>query len=277
MVLRYEDTSLAVPWRACRLAGVTNTGPQHVKLLTAACPPRSPHQLEPECTPGQQAGVQAGGANLMEHAHHTEAEQGLIAGQGDGTPTSTHTRHSLPVSTSMSALHRLPRGTKVSVVATEDLVPGDVMVVEAGEVPADLVLLQGEVVLEESAITGESASATRVALSQHLGACKGWSGAAPPTHTQLLHGTQVLATGGSLCLAMVVASGQSTTKGQLVQQMLRSRARLPPLMREAFVVVGLLLIMGMAFYGWVCLVRMHGGMKTWRAGSETAMCRPKTF
>lgn len=52
-------------------------------------------------------------------------------------------------------------------MGADEVVTGDVVVVEAGEAAADLVLVSGEAVVEESAITGEDTPLNRSALDLH--------------------------------------------------------------------------------------------------------------
>lgn len=102
-----------------------------------------------------------------------------------------------------------------------DLVPGDLIVLPAGNfvMPCDAVLLNGQCIVNESVLTGESVPVTKTALHS--------SNEIYNTNTHKRHtlfsGTTIIQTrfyGGEKILARVVRTGFDTTKGQLIKSIL---------------------------------------------------------
>ncbi|KAI0244014.1 hypothetical protein L0F63_003763, partial [Massospora cicadina] len=100
-------------------------------------------------------------------------------------------------------------------VASVELVPGDVFRVEVGRpVPCDAVLLSGEVIVNESMLTGEAMPVRKLALNADL---HNYKPSAGPGHS-LISGTTVLQSieGVALC----TATGINTDKGTLIRRIL---------------------------------------------------------
>jgi magnesium-transporting ATPase (P-type) len=89
---------------------------------------------------------------------------------------------------------------------SQDLVVGDIVYINAGLVSADLQLLEGSCIVDESSLTGEATPVVRMATG--IGKSK-----------SLLAGSQVLQV-ESTCKAQVIATGFSTQKGVLFRQLL---------------------------------------------------------
>ncbi|MBI2731003.1 MAG: cation-translocating P-type ATPase [Sphingobacteriales bacterium] len=91
------------------------------------------------------------------------------------------------------------RDQKEQIILSEDLVPGDVMILEEGNrIPADaIVLRQNDLTVNESIITGESVPADKNTTE---------------THNQLFQGTII---NSGKCYARVVATGNKTMLGKL--------------------------------------------------------------
>lgn len=60
------------------------------------------------------------------------------------------------------------RGGKFSVVPSTALVPGDVVAVTTGVLPADCVLLTGECIVDENMLTGKVMGCTGTVSTSHL-------------------------------------------------------------------------------------------------------------
>jgi P-type Ca2+ transporter type 2C len=116
-------------------------------------------------------------------------------------------------------------GRRVS-VPVEDLVPGDILILEAGdEVPADgRVLLHDNLTVSESSLTGESQPVTKRAdaVAQEDVALADRS-------SMLYRGTQVTAGHGE---AVVVATGEATELGRIQWELASVDALRTPMQRE---------------------------------------------
>ncbi|RKQ88804.1 cation-translocating P-type ATPase [Brockia lithotrophica] len=138
---------------------------------------------------------------------------------------------------------RVLRDGRLSVVPAESLVPGDVVVVEAGErVPADLRLWEAEGVhVDESLLTGES-----VPVAKHV------EREEADEHGILFMGT-LLVRGSAT--GIVVATGKATAMGRIARLLKDSEPDAPPLVRrmnelgKVFVVGALALIAAVLLLG----------------------------
>ncbi|KAK3865299.1 hypothetical protein Pcinc_029091 [Petrolisthes cinctipes] len=111
-------------------------------------------------------------------------------------------------------------------ISTKDLVPGDVVVVPPGGciMACDAVLISGNAIVNESMLTGESVPVTKTPVL----ASEENEIYSPETHKRhtLFSGTAVLQTryyGSAQVLAVVVRTGFSTAKGELVRAILYPR------------------------------------------------------
>lgn len=77
-----------------------------------------------------------------------------------------------------------------NVVDSSELLPGDVVLVSHGSVPADIVLLQGEAVVDEALLTGEATSVRKVAWTAESDAGCSYS-QQTHGHCTLIAGTMV--------------------------------------------------------------------------------------
>lgn len=119
------------------------------------------------------------------------------------------------------------RDSKLRLVPTEELVPGDVVQVESGErIAADLRLIEARnLAADESALTGESLAVqklpgTEVAADAPLG-----------DRVTMLHAGTAVRTGRGL--AVVVATGRHTVLGQLAAALDRPEPEVPLVRRMA--------------------------------------------
>ncbi len=111
-------------------------------------------------------------------------------------------------------------------VPTEDLVPGDVVHLEAGNlVPADLRLHHvAQLRIDESALTGES-----VGIDKHHAALPDGAAALGDRHNMAWKGTQVTQGRGA---GLVVATGSHTQLGQVASMLAGAPDRSTPLQRR---------------------------------------------
>ncbi|XP_040000025.1 probable cation-transporting ATPase 13A3 [Xiphias gladius] len=135
-----------------------------------------------------------------------------------------------------------------------ELVPGDVVIIPANGMimPCDAVLIHGTCIVNESMLTGESVPVTKTSLPS-LGeeAAKSYNIEEHKRHT-LYCGTQVLQTRfytGELVKAVVVRTGFSTEKGQLVRSILYPKPTDFKLYRDAYLF--LLCLVGVAGIGFI--------------------------
>ncbi|RKP09111.1 hypothetical protein THASP1DRAFT_14697, partial [Thamnocephalis sphaerospora] len=113
-------------------------------------------------------------------------------------------------------------GTWHEDVSTEALVPGDVIQLHDGQpLPCDAVILSGEVVVDESSLTGESMPVRKFAIRDEDTVFQPQAASRSAT---LFAGTTVLQavpTGGaSSVTALVIATNTATDKGKLVRKIL---------------------------------------------------------
>ncbi|XP_077463151.1 polyamine-transporting ATPase 13A3 isoform X1 [Stigmatopora argus] len=144
-------------------------------------------------------------------------------------------------------------------VMSTDLVPGDVIVIPSNGtiMPCDAVLVSGTCIVNESMLTGESVPVTKTNLPNQL---LGESGDEPniaysidehKRHT-LFCGTNVIQTRfytGELVKAVVVRTGFSTAKGQLVRSILYPKPTDFKLYHDAYIF--LLCLVGVAGIGFI--------------------------
>lgn len=150
------------------------------------------------------------------------------------------------------------RGVKeVEQAMSTELVPGDVIVIPTNGMimPCDAALIHGTCIVNESMLTGESVPVTKTSLpSSGDEAAVGFSIDEHKRHT-LFCGTQVIQTrfyAGELVKAVVVRTGFSTEKGQLVRSILYPKPTDFKLYRDAYLF--LLCLVGVAAIGFIYTV-----------------------
>ncbi|XP_073346675.1 polyamine-transporting ATPase 13A3-like isoform X2 [Pagrus major] len=135
-----------------------------------------------------------------------------------------------------------------------ELVPGDVIVIPANGMimPCDAVLTHGTCIVNESMLTGESVPVTKTSLpSSGEDAASSYDMEEHKRHT-LFCGTQVIQTrfyAGELVKAVVVRTGFSTEKGQLVRSILYPKPTDFKLYHDAYLF--LLCLVGVAGIGFI--------------------------
>ncbi|XP_058043326.1 polyamine-transporting ATPase 13A3 isoform X2 [Ahaetulla prasina] len=146
----------------------------------------------------------------------------------------------------------------VEEVLSTDLVPGDVIVVPLRGMimPCDAVLLSGTCIVNESMLTGESVPVTKTNLPNPSKDCQALEDEVynPDGHRRhtLFCGTTVIQTRfytGELVKAVVIRTGFSTSKGQLVRSILYPKPTDFQLYREAYLF--LLCLVGVAGIGFL--------------------------
>ncbi|XP_026230760.1 probable cation-transporting ATPase 13A3 isoform X2 [Anabas testudineus] len=147
------------------------------------------------------------------------------------------------------------RGNKETEEAmSTELVPGDVISIPANGMimPCDAVLIHGNCIVNESMLTGESVPVTKTGLpSSGDEATSSYSIEEHKRHT-LFCGTHVIQTRfytGELVKAVVVRTGFSTEKGQLVRSILYPKPTDFKLYRDAYLF--LLCLVGLAGIGFI--------------------------
>ncbi|XP_037693947.1 probable cation-transporting ATPase 13A3 isoform X1 [Choloepus didactylus] len=132
---------------------------------------------------------------------------------------------------------------EIEEIFSTDLVPGDVMVIPLNGtvMPCDAVLINGTCIVNESMLTGESVPVTKTNLPNPSVDIKGMGDElySPEIHKRhtLFCGTTVIQTRfytGELVKAIVVRTGFSTSKGQLVRSILYPKPTDFKLYRDAY-------------------------------------------
>uniref|UniRef100_A0AAQ5WYM8 Polyamine-transporting ATPase 13A3 n=1 Tax=Amphiprion ocellaris TaxID=80972 RepID=A0AAQ5WYM8_AMPOC len=135
-----------------------------------------------------------------------------------------------------------------------ELVPGDVIIIPANGMimPCDAILFNGTCIVNESMLTGESVPVTKTSLpSSDEEATRAYDIEEHKKHT-LFCGTHVIQTrfyAGELVKALVVRTGFSTEKGQLVRSILYPKPTDFKLYRDAYLF--LLCLVGVAGVGFL--------------------------
>ncbi|XP_062439242.1 polyamine-transporting ATPase 13A3 isoform X2 [Rhea pennata] len=150
------------------------------------------------------------------------------------------------------------RGNQViEEILSTDLVPGDVMLIPSNGtiMPCDAVLLSGTCIVNESMLTGESVPVTKINLPNPSEDPKAMGDEiySPEVHKRhtLFCGTNVIQTRfytGELVKALVVRTGFSTAKGQLVRSILYPKPTDFKLYRDAYLfLLSLVVVAGIGF------------------------------
>ncbi|XP_053774202.1 polyamine-transporting ATPase 13A3 isoform X3 [Desmodus rotundus] len=154
--------------------------------------------------------------------------------------------------------HFLSLNPESEEIFSTDLVPGDVMVIPLNGtvMPCDAVLINGTCIVNESMLTGESVPVTKTNLPNPSVEIKGMEDElySPEIHKRhtLFCGTTVIQTrfyAGELVKAIVVRTGFSTSKGQLVRSILYPKPTDFKLYRDAYLF--LLCLVAVAAIGFV--------------------------
>ena len=147
------------------------------------------------------------------------------------------------------------RGDVTSHVEGELLCPGDVVKLppQGCVLPCDAVLLTGSAIVNEAMLTGESVPVTKVCLGEEVDL--GQEIYSPDTHRRqtIFAGTEVIQTryyGNQAVLAMVVRTGFTTAKGELIRSIMFPKPMDFKFYRDSMRFIGLLFVVaacGMAY------------------------------
>uniref|UniRef100_UPI00358F840E polyamine-transporting ATPase 13A3 isoform X2 n=1 Tax=Myxine glutinosa TaxID=7769 RepID=UPI00358F840E len=161
-------------------------------------------------------------------------------------------------------------------VASTELVPGDVINIPPGGVmmPCDAVLLNGTAIVNESMLTGESVPVTKTALPMNADSIPCGVPYSPEEHRRqtLFCGSHVLQTrfyGGEAVCAVVVRTGFSTAKGQLVRSILFPKPIDIQLYRDAVCFLMCLAALASAGMVYTIVLSIMAGEKTEKIVVET--------
>ncbi|XP_067398921.1 polyamine-transporting ATPase 13A3 isoform X3 [Emydura macquarii macquarii] len=146
---------------------------------------------------------------------------------------------------------------EIEEILSTDLVPGDIMVIPSNGtiMPCDAVLVSGTCIVNESMLTGESVPVTKTNLPNPAEDPKAMGDEiySPEVHKRhtLFCGTNVIQTRfytGELVKAIVVRTGFSTSKGQLVRSILYPKPTDFKLYRDAYMfLLFLVVVAGVGF------------------------------
>ncbi|GFR84790.1 cation-transporting ATPase [Elysia marginata] len=154
-------------------------------------------------------------------------------------------------------------GTEYEEVSSDDLVPGDVIEIprQGCDMLCDAVLITGTCIVNESMLTGESVPVTKTTLPNPVAASTGHSDSEPDLdlkhHSRhvLFCGTHVIQTrfyGNQKVKAVVLRTGYSTSKGELVRSILFPKPADFKFDRHSYYFVAFLLFV--AIFGFVYTV-----------------------
>ncbi|KAG2500541.1 hypothetical protein HYH03_001317 [Edaphochlamys debaryana] len=152
------------------------------------------------------------------------------------------------------------RGGCVQRLASSCLVPGDLVVVGPGTLPADMVLLRGEAILDENMLTGESVPVRKVpysptadGLAYQPDRCPGCT---------LFGGTlvaQARAARGQRAVAVVVRTRFYSAKGQLLRSILFPREHEESFISDSLRFIAVMLAACLGLYVWAAVVLATNG------------------
>ena len=136
--------------------------------------------------------------------------------------------------------------------SSADLVPGDVyrLSKSAKNVPCDSLLLDGNCILDESMLTGESIPVRKTGVPQGVLAQSATrQDLLALKHHVVVGGTKLLRAAGSVGdkeppLALALRTGFNTTKGSLLRSVTHPEARTDPHYRDAVRILAVFLVLG---------------------------------
>jgi len=147
----------------------------------------------------------------------------------------------------LSAEARAMRGGETRLIPAEDLVPGDVVLLESGDkIPADLRLLDAKNLrTEEAALTGESVPAEKITDPVHAKATVG------DRENMAFSGTMVVS---GRATGVVVATGAATELGRINELLAEVSALETPLLRQiktfGYVITAVIGVISVLLFSW---------------------------
>lgn len=168
-----------------------------------------------------------------------------------------------------SCMVEVLRGGSFKLMPSQTLVPGDIIAVVPGTLPADCVLLNGECIVDENMLTGESVPVRKVPYNPSVEG----SGYCPDKHSSctLYGGTQVAqarapgtsysglglspsASTGGCALAMVARTRFYSAKGQLLRSILYPRDGSESFISDSLKFIGVMLVACIGIFIWAAVV-----------------------
>ena len=148
-------------------------------------------------------------------------------------------------------------------VDSSELLPGDVFEIPADGLllSCDAVLIVGGVVVNESMLTGESVPVTKVALPAAEDSVEQslFNIELHKSHV-LFCGTQVIQTRSEIVRAMVIRTGFSTAKGQLVRSIMFPKPAQFRFYSDSYKFIGLLACLGLVGFIYSVVILLHNGV-----------------
>ncbi|WP_395398133.1 HAD-IC family P-type ATPase [Novosphingobium sp. BL-8A] len=147
----------------------------------------------------------------------------------------------------LSAEARVVRGAETRLIPAEDLVPGDIVLLESGDrIPADLRLVEARNLrTEEAALTGESVPAEKTIAPVPAKATVG------DRENMAFSGTMVVS---GRATGIVVATGSQTELGRINQMLAEVKAFETPLLRQikkfGYVITAAIGIVSVLLFAW---------------------------
>ncbi len=147
----------------------------------------------------------------------------------------------------LSAEARTLRGGETRLIPAEDVVPGDIILLESGDkIPADLRLIEAKNLrTEEAALTGESVPAEKTTDPVHVKATVG------DRENMAFSGTMVVS---GRATGVVVATGSQTELGRINQLLAEVSTLETPLLRQikkfGYVITAVIAVISVLLFSW---------------------------
>lgn len=160
-------------------------------------------------------------------------------------------------------------GEKEETVLSTDLLPGDIIDLTGttSQIPADLLLLRGSVVVSESMLSGEE---TPVQKEEVVSAEETLSFQKHRKHI-LFGGTRIIKTSPGQTLCLVLRTGFMTEQGSLIKAMISSEDAVSENNLEAYAFILVMLLFALAACGYVARASLGMGKSVYKTLLECVM------
>jgi magnesium-transporting ATPase (P-type) len=135
---------------------------------------------------------------------------------------------------------RVLRGRGYETISASEIVSGDVIVLQTGPIYCDMIVLEGDrIVTDESGLTGEATPVSKRSIRRSSGR---------EAYNRLRHRSSTISAGTELlevgegALALVLATGSFTAKGELLTDVLSYGKHTSVFDGEVYVVLALLMV-----------------------------------
>eukprot|EP00934_Nitzschia_sp_Nitz4_P006580 Nitzschia sp. Nitz4//scaffold131_size63436//29849//34134//NITZ4_006274-RA/size63436-processed-gene-0.102-mRNA-1//1//CDS//3329535265//6570//frame0 len=157
----------------------------------------------------------------------------------------------------------LRNDTAVTIPQTE-VVPGDVVGLATGVCQCDLVLLDGKVLVDESALTGEATPQAKASIDPTSDVAYD-----PHNHKRqtILAGTKVLECDDAL--ALVIKTGSFTKRGEMLREIIAFRHHVPQYETELPTAVGFLVLWSVVAFVYTQFYSSDSRIVAWALGMAT--------